>query len=166
VPEEGIDRQAATKPSAPVPETPGLPRLATRAVGVEFRDAEPGSDLPSPARVWARVSDAVPENDPNLFECMVTYISDMCTGTFKLAAFDWHVQLTSLDHALWLYRPAPSGWLLMDLTGESIANGRAHYSGRIFDQDGVLVAGLAQESLFRKISHRRPHTIFRISEEK
>jgi|KBSSwiStaDraftv2_1062776.scaffolds.fasta_scaffold01812_20 acyl-CoA thioesterase-2 len=163
--EDGPDRQRGLSPDAPRPGEPGVQRVLTRAVGVEFRDAEPGSDLPSPTRVWVRPSDPFPDDDPNLHACMLTYVSDMCTGVFKLADFDWNVQLTSLDHALWLYRPPTPGWLLLDLAGESVAHGRAHYSGRIFDESGVLVAGLAQESLFRKIPHRRPHTIIRIPEE-
>jgi len=158
-PEEGQDRQAVQAPDAP-----RGPRLQTRAVGVEFRDGDPGAALPSPARVWARVSDPVLD-DPNGYACLVTYISDMCTGLFRLADFDWHVQLTSVDHALWLYRPVRPGWLLMDLAGESVARGRGLYRGQIFDETGALVAGLAQESLFRKIPRRRPHTIRRVPEE-
>jgi acyl-CoA thioesterase-2 len=160
VPEIGQDRQVA-----PPPDSPRGQLLKTRAFGVEFRDGEPESPLPSPARVWARVSDAVPEDDPNLFACMITYISDMCSGLFRLAEFDWDVQLTSIDHALWLYRRARPGWLLMDLAGESVARGRGLYRGHIFDEAGVLVAGLAQESLFRKIATPRPHTIKRVQEE-
>jgi acyl-CoA thioesterase-2 len=165
VPEEGQDRQRSRPPDAPAPDAPGVERVLTRAVGVEFRDADPGSRLPSPTRVWVRVSDPFPDDDPHLHACMITYVSDMCTGAFTLADFDWNTQLTSLDHALWLYRPTRPAWLLLDLTGESVALGRAHYTGRIFDESGALVAGLAQESLFRKIPNRRAHTIIRIPEQ-
>ena len=160
VPEDGPDRQVAEPPDAP-----RGPRVVTRAFGVEFRDAEVESALPSPPRVWARVCDPVPEDDPNLYACMVTYISDMCTGLFRLADFDWHVRLTSIDHALWLYRRPRPGWLLMDLHGESVANGRGLYRGQIFDETGALVAGLAQESLFRKSAQPRAHTIRRTPED-
>jgi acyl-CoA thioesterase II len=119
----------------------------------------------SPARVWVRVSDPVPEDDSHLYACMITYVSDMCTGLFRLADFDSHVQLTSIDHALWLYRRSRPGWLLMDLAGESVAHGRGLYRGQIFDETGTLVAGLAQESLFRKSSRPRNHTIRRVPEE-
>jgi acyl-CoA thioesterase-2 len=165
VPEEGPDLQAATTPAAATPGPLAGQRVATRAFGVEFRDAQPESELPSPTRVWARVADPVPDPDPHLHACMIAYVSDMCSGLFTLADFDWHVQLTSIDHALWFYRPAPSGWLIMDLAGESVAHGRGHYRGRLFDESGVLVAGLAQESLFRKIARRRPHTIVRQAEQ-
>ena len=37
----------------------------------------------------------------------------------------------------------------MDLQPESTAGGRGMYTGRIFGRDGMLAAGIAQESLFR-----------------
>jgi acyl-CoA thioesterase-2 len=164
IPEDGPDRQIGPPPTAPRPEELDGLRLRTRAVGVDFRDADPDSGLPSPSRVWARVTEPVPD-DRHLYACMITYISDMCTGLFRLADFDWHVQLTSIDHSLWLYREARPGWLLVDLVGESVSGGRGLYRGRIYDEAGVLVAGLAQESLFRRISTPRPHTIRRMAEE-
>ena len=123
--------------------------------------AEPDSALPTPAAVWARVTNESIGDDPNLWACLVTYISDMCTGLFKLVDFDWNVRLTSIDHALWLVRLAKPRWLLLDLRGQSAANGRGFYRGQLYDQDGVLVAGLAQESLYRKTDRPRPQTISR-----
>lgn len=62
-----------------------------------------------------------------------------------------------------LCRIPDSGWLLMDVTGESISGGGARpHTGRIFDERGVLVAGLIQESLFRRTSRRRPKTTWRL----
>jgi acyl-CoA thioesterase-2 len=75
------------------------------------------------------------------------------------------VRLTSLDHSLWLFRPARPRWLLLELLGESVSNGRGFYRGHIFDQDSMLVAGLAQESLYRTMDRRRPQTIRRLTEE-
>ncbi|GAB2483543.1 acyl-CoA thioesterase [Jatrophihabitans fulvus] len=164
VPEDGPDSQAEPAPPAPDPDAPGTGRLRTRAVGVEFRDADQGSDLPTPARVWVRPAAPGIADDPHLFGCFVTYVSDMCTGLFRIAPFDWNVRLTSIDHALWLYRPARPDWLLMDLAGESVGRGRGLYRGRIFDRDGTLVAGLAQESLFRRLPQGRRHTIVRVPE--
>jgi acyl-CoA thioesterase len=37
----------------------------------------------------------------------------------------------------------------MDLVGETVAGGRGFYRGRMFDPAGKLIAGIAQESLFR-----------------
>jgi acyl-CoA thioesterase-2 len=166
VPEPGPDRQAARMPVVPPPADIARHKVLTRTAGVEFLDAEPDSTLPTPASVWARVTDEVIEDDPNLWACMITYISDMCTGLFKLVDFDWNVRLTSIDHALWLFRLAKPRWLLLDLQGESVADGRGFYRGHVFDQDGVLVGGLAQESLYRTMDHPRPQTIKRMTEER
>jgi acyl-CoA thioesterase II len=65
--------------------------------------------------------------------------------------------VTSLDHAVWFYRPvALDDWVLMDLQPESTAAGRGMYTGRMFGKDGTLAAGIAQESLFRPGSRRPP----------
>ena len=165
VPEESPDVQGPTLPAVAMPRDLSRHRVLTRAVGVEFLDAEPDSELPTPACVWARITDDAIAEDPNLSASMITYVSDMCSGVFKLVDFDWNVTLTSIDHALWLYRPTKPKWLLLDLRGESVSNGRAFYRGHIFDQDGVLVAGLAQESLYRKRDRPRPVTIKRVLEE-
>jgi acyl-CoA thioesterase II len=164
VPEQGPNRQGPQMPVVPPPTDLARHKVLTRTAGVEFLDAEPDSALPTPASLWARVADEVIGDDPNLWACMVTYISDMCTGLFKLVDFDWNVRLTSIDHALWLFRLAKPRWLLLDLQGQSVANGRGFYRGHVFDQDGVLVASLAQESLYRKMNRPRPQTVRRMRE--
>jgi acyl-CoA thioesterase-2 len=164
VPEPGPDRQGPCMPAVAAPADVARHKVLTRAAGVEFLDAEPDSALPVPASVWARVTDEVIGDDPNLWACMIAYISDMCTGLFKLVDFDWNVQLTSIDHALWLFRLAKPQWLLLDLQGQSVADGRGFYRGHVFDADGVLIAGLAQESLYRKTDRPRPQTIRRTRE--
>jgi acyl-CoA thioesterase-2 len=160
IPESGPDLQSSRMPEARPPGQLAAHRLSTRVPGVDFRDADPGAAMPVPARIWAR-ADGEAGDDPHLAACMLTYVSDMFTGLFTLAEPDEHVSLVSLDHALWFYRPVPPGWLLMDLTGESVANGRGMYTGRIFDADGVLIAGLAQESLFRRTPAAHPRRISR-----
>src|SRR5262245_34701193 len=66
--------------------------------------------------------------------------------------------VTSIDHAVWFHRRAAldEDWVLMDLLPESTGGGRGTYTGRIFSRDGTLVAGIAQESLFRSGTRRRP----------
>jgi acyl-CoA thioesterase II len=162
VPEPGPDRQGPSMPAVPLPADVAQHRVLTGVAGVEFLDAEPDSALPTPASMWARVTDESIGDDPNLWACMVAYISDMATGLFKLVDFDWNVRLTSIDHALWLFRLAKPRWLLLDLRGQSVANGRGFYRGQLFDTDGVLVADLAQESLYRAMDRARPQTIRRM----
>jgi acyl-CoA thioesterase II len=56
----------------------------------------------------------------------------------------------SLDHAMWLHRPASvGGWLLYAQEAVSIGAGRGLATGRFFTPDGVLVATVAQEGLLR-----------------
>ncbi|MCW2528184.1 MAG: putative acyl-CoA thioesterase [Pseudonocardiales bacterium] len=149
IPENGIDAQAATMPDVQVPVTRLGGRLATRVFDVDFRDPEPSTVHPFPAQVWARVEVDLGD-DRHLHACALTYVSDMFSGLMSLAPGAKPVGLTSLDHAIWFYRPVKMDeWVLMDLIGESVHSGRGLYSGRIFTADGVLVAGLAQESLFR-----------------
>ena len=159
--EDGPDVQGPVAPRVSRPEELVGHEISTRALGVVFRDAQPAPVVPTPERFWARVADDVPASDPNLWACMVTYVSDMCTGVFTLADFDWNVSLTSIDHSLWFHRLTAPQWLLLDLHGESVAHGRAMYRGHVFDESGVLVAGLAQESLYRRRSGPRPWTIRR-----
>ncbi|MBC7374734.1 MAG: thioesterase family protein, partial [Frankiales bacterium] len=57
---------------------------------------------------------------------------------------------STLDHALWLHRPARADrWLLMDLQSRAVSQGRGLYAGSVWSEDGALLASLAQETLYR-----------------
>ena len=57
----------------------------------------------------------------------------------------------SLDHAVWFHRPVRSnGWLLIDVSCESLTGVRGLTIGRVFDEQGRHVATLAQEALLRE----------------
>jgi len=154
--EDGPDVQAASMPTGPAPAQLRDFGLDTRTVGIDFRDAR-ADDLARPSRFWARSLEPVGD-DQHLHACVLTYVSDMFSGLFDMAELDESTALTSLDHAIWFYRPVNlNDWVLTDLVGESLSDGRGHYFGRMFSADGTLVAGLAQESLFRKVEgHRLP----------
>lgn len=161
--EPGPDSQAASLPAVPMPEDVASFGVATRARGIEFRDANPESTLPVPSTVWARAIDEPGlYDDPNLIACLIAYVSDMCTGVYTLVDFDWNVRLTSLDHSLWFLRPMTSEWMLLDLQGESVHQGRGLYRGRVFDTTGRQLAALTQESLYRALDRPRPETIRRV----
>ncbi|GAB6901482.1 acyl-CoA thioesterase [Kineosporia succinea] len=179
VPEDGPDLQAGAMPAEPLPG-PDTPRLRSGTIGVDFFEAtsqvsrEPWWEPPvagagrledaRPSRVWARPQLLLPHDEPHLHACVLTYLSDILTGLSTLTAPGPDTLLTSLDHAVWFHRPVDlNDWVLMDLTGQSIAAGRGMYSGRIFARDGRLVAGLTQESLFRKDPARsgRPRRVVR-----
>ena len=100
-----------------------------------------------PSRVWLRSRSPLP--DDTLQACALTYVSDMLSGLSRVPG-DRGGPLTSIDHAVWIYRKIRlDDWVLMDLEPESTAGGRGMYTGRIFSRDGVLAAGIAQETLFR-----------------
>jgi acyl-CoA thioesterase-2 len=100
--------------------------------------------------MWARSMQPLGD-DPRTHLCALTYLSDVFTGLALVPGFGEIEQLTSLDHAVWFYRPVQlDDWVLIDFVPESTAAGRGTYSARVFAADGRLVAGIAQESLFRK----------------
>ena len=60
------------------------------------------------------------------------------------------VQMASLDHSIWFHRPFRADeWWLYDQWSPSASGGRGLSLGRVFQQDGTLVATVAQEGLIR-----------------
>lgn len=149
-PTEGVEFQAHELPDVEDPE--GLPDLdrPVPVVGLTLRlPTQPHPDLRFPMRVWAR-NDRPLGDDPNLHACTLTYLSDLFSGLATAPEIDRIERFTSLDHAMWFYRPVRADeWLLMDLDPQATSGGRGTYTGRFFDRSGLLVAGLAQESLYR-----------------
>ena len=61
-----------------------------------------------------------------------------------------NLQTASLDHAVWLHEPFRADeWLLYDCDSPWTGHARGFNRGRIFSQDGRLVASTAQEGLMR-----------------
>ncbi len=146
--EEGLDRQVEVAPTGPPPEQ--LPPLRLpRLFGVEGRrPTQPDETVTSPTRLWMRATEHLPD-DPMLRACVLTYLSDLSTGLGSLRT-PGAAPGSTIDHAVWFHRAArPEQWMLMDLRPGSVAGGRGWYTGSIFDADGVLVASLTQELLFR-----------------
>lgn len=112
-----------------------------------------GSDTTWPQQpFWFRSRDPV-EDDPLLQACALTFVSDL--GMVSTARPPGHVHpgpggAASLDHALWLHRPAdPNDWLCYDAVAVSHSDARGLAVGAIHDSAGRLVATVAQESLWR-----------------
>lgn len=149
VAEEGSDYQAHAMPDVPLPEDlPGDARM-NRMHGVEIR--LPPQPLPGqqrPSRMWIRSRDKL--GDDTAQACALAYVSDMFTGLAAAPGITISGPMTSIDHSVWFFRKAAvDDWVLMDLQPESAYGGRGMYTGRIFSRDGVLAAGIAQETLFR-----------------
>lgn len=103
-------------------------------------------------QVWFRHRDPLPD-DPVLHICALAYMSDL-----TLLGTSWsihpserdHLQVASLDHAMWFMRPFRADeWLLYDQSSPSASAGRALCQGKIYNQSGHMVAAVMQEGLTR-----------------
>jgi acyl-CoA thioesterase-2 len=111
---------------------------------------------PAQARMWVRVN-GVLGDDPLEHLAVFTYASDVSLLGASLAAHDvdpTKTMMASLDHTLWFHRPFRADeWWLYDQWSPSASGGRGLSFGKVFRQDGTLVATAAQEGLIRP---RRP----------
>lgn len=109
-------------------------------------------------RVWFRYRHRLPDDDV-AHVCVLAYMSDMTLlGSASSIHRDEHVQSASLDHAMWFLRPFRADeWLLYDQTSPSAGHGRALTQGRLFDQQGRLVAAVTQEGLARHLIDPEKH---------
>jgi acyl-CoA thioesterase II len=162
--QEGISHQDVM-PAAPPPD--GLPGLQSVRVfdDAGFKQFEewdvhivPQSQLQrlpgkaSQQQVWFRHRDPLPD-DPVLHICALAYMSDLTLlGSAQVTHLDVreHLQVSSLDHAMWFMRSFRADeWLLYDQSSPSACGGRALTQGKIFTQRGELVAAVMQEGLTR-----------------
>ena len=162
--QEGIHHQDPM-PAAPPPD--GLPGLNSIKVfdDAGFRQFEewdvrivprdrlellPGKA--SQQQVWFRHRDPLPD-DPVLHICALAYMSDLTLlGSAQVTHLDVrpHLQVASLDHAMWFMRAFRADeWLLYDQSSPSASGGRALCQGKIFTQTGEMVAAVMQEGLTR-----------------
>jgi acyl-CoA thioesterase II len=129
--------------------------LELRAIG----DSRPGGVLPNdehPAqsRLWIRVNGTLGD-DELTHKAAFTYASDMtllgsALVPHGIAVSSPQVQSASLDHTIWFHRPFRADqWLLYDQVSPSASGARGLALGRIFTEDGRLVASVAQEGLIR-----------------
>jgi acyl-CoA thioesterase-2 len=101
---------------------------------------------------WIRASSTLPD-DPVSQLAAFTYASDMTLLPATLVPHNLYIrspgmQPVSLDHSIWFHRPFRADeWWLYDQVSPSASGGRGLALARIFSQDGVLVASVAQEGL-------------------
>jgi acyl-CoA thioesterase II len=162
--QEGINHQDAM-PQAPPPD--GLPGLQSVRVfddagfkqfeewDVRIVPQDKMHHLPGKAsqqQVWFRHRDPLPD-DPVLHICALAYMSDLTLlGSAQVTHLDVreHLQVASLDHAMWFMRVFRADeWLLYDQSSPSACGGRALTQGKIFNQSGEMVAAVMQEGLTR-----------------
>ena len=162
--QSGIHHQDAM-PSAPPPEDlPGLTEMRAfddagfrqfaewdvRIVPQEKLERLPGKA--SQQQVWFRHRDPLPD-DYVLHICALAYMSDLTLlGSAQVHHQEErrHLQIASLDHAMWFMRPFRADeWLLYDQSSPSACGGRALTQGKIFTRTGEMVAAVMQEGLTR-----------------
>ncbi len=168
--QSGIEHQDAV-PSAPPPDDlPGLTDIKAfddagfkqfaewdvRIVPQEKLARLPGKA--SQQQVWFRHRDPLPD-DYVLHICALAYMSDLTLlGSAQVHHADQrgHLQVASLDHAMWFMRQFRADeWLLYDQSSPSASGGRSLCQGKIFNQDGEMVAAVMQEGLTR---YKRDYT--------
>lgn len=153
----GIEHGVAM-PAAPMPEE--LPDHSWAYWGsdgpVTLRDCD-GSSLAVAAehgmrRVWMRPSAVMPD-DPVLHLGLFVFASDMTlvrTGVLEHPEFHGKRWGASLDHALWMHRPARfDDWHLYVMQSPAAHSGRPLIHGAMYRRDGTRVFSTAQEGLFR-----------------
>lgn len=106
-------------------------------------------------RYWIR--SRLPLADiPRLHEAALIYMSDAWSNSPMLlphvdTRLSRHFFAPTLSHTLWMHRtPDVNQWLLFDLHSPGLSGATGLVNGDIYDQQGRLVASLAQHSLFRQ----------------
>ncbi len=165
--EDGFDHQDQIPEVPPPDECTPLPDVI-RAVNPEAADwwvkewsaidarlVTTGDDAAT-QRLWFRFAGTLPD-DRRLRNAVLTYFSDLTLlGPTLLphgrVVSSPDVQVASLDHTIWFHRPAEANqWFLYDQHSPSASRGRGLAIGRVFSEDGLLVATIAQEGLIRRV---------------
>lgn len=109
--------------------------------------------------VWMRTPAPMPD-DPLLHRAVLGYASDftLLESVLRRHGVTWAtdgLKAASLDHAMWWHRPVRADeWLLYVQSSPTASGARGLGIGRIFSQDGALVASVAQEGMLRVPSDR------------
>lgn len=103
---------------------------------------------------WFRATDKLPD-DPVVHRYLLAYASDfglIAAALYPHARtfFEPSMQVASIDHAMWFHRDfRMDEWLLYAMESPSASNCTGLTHGRIYKQDGTLVASTTQEGLIR-----------------
>ncbi len=179
VAEEGWDHQDAM-PDVPAPQDsiPLIDLINTNGKeGLELWEREwasfdlryvgdnrPADDpqrglVPVVQRLWFRASGELSATQA-VHNAAFAYISDFSLLGASLVPHGVfigspEVQPASLDHVIWFHRPVRMDeWLLYDQRSPSASGARGLSTARVFAEDGMLVATVAQEGLIRPVTPR------------
>jgi acyl-CoA thioesterase-2 len=173
VAEDGLDH-AASMPDVPAPEAlqpyyaeadkrilelpESVQRFIRHSRPFEFRPVQwPNLINPTPSeplrQIWFKAVDQVPSDDLWQHRCLLAYVSDYNLLDVALRPHGvpfTHLQLASIDHAMWFHRACRvDEWLLYSVDSPSASGARGFTRGSIYTRGGVLVASTAQEGLMR-----------------
>lgn len=166
-PEDGISHQNPM-PAAPRPD--GLPewedvraallgdpakRRPDGPIEVRVCDPEtpdPARTYPPQRRVWMRLR-GQPPDDPLMNAALLVFATDrtLLRTAARPYVGKWGARIgASLDHAVWLHRPARfEGWLLYTSESPAAHAARALVLGAMYQEDGSRILSVAQEGLLR-----------------
>ena len=128
--------------------------LDVRYVGTSSMGLPADPDHPARAQLWLRTGGPLGD-DPVLHLGAFTYATDLTLLGAALTPHGIHInssrmKAASLDHSIWFHRPFRADeWWLYDQVSPIAHGGRGLAIGRVFTQDGTLVATVAQEGLIR-----------------
>ena len=126
---------------------------------IEIREVAP-RDLFAPDlaedvnHLWFRM-EAAKGQGPQMQHCLMAYASDMnllgsSLRPHGLTWFQGKVMSASLDHAMWFHGPAQfEDWHLYTMDAPFTGGARGFNRGSIYNQNGQLMASVAQEGLMR-----------------
>ncbi|MCE8536011.1 acyl-CoA thioesterase II [Ruegeria pomeroyi] len=133
----------------------------TRARPIEIREVEPRDmfePIPTDDRhyLWFRMGAAAGAG-PEMQHLLLAYASDMglLGSGLRPHGLSWYtrqVNGASLDHAMWFHAPIRfENWHLYAMDSPWTGAGRSFNRGKIYAEDGTLVASVAQEGLMRRL---------------
>ncbi len=115
--------------------------------------AQPRTPLGGVLRIWMRITETVPSDDPTLHAALLAWMSDKTISDVVLYphARSWtdvgH-DILSLDHAMWFYEPARADqWVLFTHETPATTGGRGLARGDLVTLGGHRVGAVAQEAL-------------------
>ncbi|MFK8050217.1 MAG: acyl-CoA thioesterase [Halioglobus sp.] len=107
-------------------------------------------------QVWMKTAGPVPDG-PGRHAALLAYLSDaflidVCLIVHGRHFIDPHLQVASLDHALWFHDDFRADeWLLHVVEANAVGGGRGLAQGSFYTREGKLVANTVQQGLMRKL---------------
>ncbi|KAI8321979.1 Thioesterase/thiol ester dehydrase-isomerase, partial [Martensiomyces pterosporus] len=128
-----------------------------RVTNMDPKDIIDPKSLPPRQLMWMRATENLSDN-PSIHQCVLAYASDhefLDTSVLPhaVSAYNPSRQLNmvvSLDHTIWFHADFRADeWLLYEMEAPFAGSGRGLAFGRVYTQDGRLVASIAQEGVIR-----------------